>query len=65
MAKMYMCDRCGKEMDLHNIWRIRCNVKYVKLVFRDDEMRGYAYELCGECGKELLSWLKGAKKVEP
>lgn len=65
MASVYKCDRCGKEIDCkRNSWVTRIGVKRAKLFMRGEDFQRYEYDLCGECGKELLDWANGVKRVK-
>ena len=63
MARVYVCDRCGKEIKGRYAglsYSIRSAVLWIEFDDKDGEL-----ELCDACATEFMSWLKGAKKVEP
>ena len=52
------CDRCGKFYELYNHLELNCiklgKETYSKISWNEK----YEYDLCSECMKELLKWLK-------
>lgn len=65
MVNVYVCDKCGKEMEKkYNTWIAGIGVTRVRLFVRNDDYIKYEYDLCPECGKKLLDWAKNGKKVE-
>ena len=64
MARIIVCDRCGKttQMDRMYIYLRKC--KRVRLDIEESMIVEERKHLCGDCAKEFRSWLKAKPKEQ-
>lgn len=66
----HICDRCGKTFEERGFWGVIKKPLIMTLInysnsdchMYDGDICKYKYEVCPECYKEFLGWIKGDKE---
>ena len=62
MARIIVCDRCGKTTQMDRMYICLRKCKWVGLEIEESMIVEERKHLCGDCAKEFRSWLKAKPK---
>lgn len=52
----YLCDKCGKEVSVPTMWKVRCDALNTETYF--------SFEICSECMLKLITLLDSKAESE-